>query len=50
MEFRHRAGEMDRTDVAGIQVTIEHQRQVAEFKQRLLCPLADGSNQIIMAR
>ncbi|GHL48377.1 hypothetical protein ECZU29_32270 [Escherichia coli] len=48
-QVRHRAGEMNRADMAGIQVTIEHQRQVAEFKQRLLCP-ADGSHQKIVAR
>ena len=38
MEFRHRPERMNRADVAGIQVAAEHQRQVAEFKQRLLCP------------
>ena len=49
-KVRHRAGEMNRADMAGIQVTIEHQRQVAEFKQRLLCPFAAGSPQKIVAR
>lgn len=39
MEFRHRAGEMNRPGVAGLQVTVKHQRQMTEFKQRLLYPL-----------